>query len=72
MSDQKKGIIAQVAFTSKEAMEVFRLFAEGYNDCDLDDETRNLLLEKGDEFKEGVKRLITNLTASSGDSSLKS
>ena len=71
MSNPKKVIVAEVVFQNEEGVEIFRLFAEGFNDCHLDKEAARRLIARGDEFKSGIKRLTTSLSVPSG-SSLKS
>lgn len=61
-----------VTFESREAFEMFKLYAEAYNDCGIDKDALHRLLAHSKEFKKGMKNLITKLAGANNPSSLKS
>lgn len=61
-----------VTFESQDAFEMFKLYAETYNNCGIDKDALQRLLARSKEFKEGMKNLITKLVGTKNSSSLKS
>ena len=57
----KKPIGYQVVFESQEAVELFRFYADAYNECDIDHEALCKIVAQGEEFKKGMKKLLLKL-----------
>ena len=55
-------IKTDVTFSSKEGISIFKLFANAYNSCNLDIAAMQRLIRRSDQFQNGIKKLIAELT----------
>lgn len=58
----------EVMFESKEVFEVFKFYAEAYNACNINKDSLLRLLAHAEEFKKGMKNLITKLVGTNNPS----
>ena len=57
---------AVIEAKTQEGVDILKLFADAFNKCNLvGDADVKLLIARGDEFQEGIMKLIIRLTASS-------
>ena len=58
----RKVIKTDIEFATMEGLNIFKLFANAYNSCNLDIVAVQRLIRRSDQFQNGIKKLIAELT----------